>query len=371
MVVLNVCMLSDKPLPSERPTGIGIAAYSMAFALSRRGNNVHYICRGEAEQTKSVSDRLTVKTIRHYSKDNLGASLPILKEGGCEVVHVHSSAAAPSLIAARALGKPTVFHSHGDQPLRPLGLTLIRSIEMSLSQRVIAVSRSTQQDIVNNHHIPLEKVVVAYNGVDTEEFRPTGPQPSVLSKYGLDGFEKTVLSIGAVQPRKGQLLMVECLPRVLARWPGLGYVNVGTSYDEAFRDGVIRRAAELGVSKAVRLLPAVPHDDLVALINAVDLCVHPSIREPFGLAVVEEMACAKAVIAVDDGAIPEIIDDRLDGLLVKPNDVDGLTSSILQAIGDQELARRIGDEARLKVTSKFTWDRTASRLEEIYRGLIA
>jgi len=238
---------------------------------------------------------------------------------------------------------------------------------MSLSQRVIAVSERTRQDIIKNHGVPGSKVVVAYNGVDTEEFRPVPRQPSILRKYGL-GAEMLILSVGAVQPRKGQMRMVECMPKILSAWPGATYVNVGPTYDVAFTNSVLDRARQLGVSDAVRLLAGVPQEDLVALISAADLCVHPSSREPFGLAVVEEMACAKPVVALDSGALPEIIDNMVDGVIV---DSMGRTlgDSILAILSDPALMRRMGAAARDKVTDKFTWDKTASRLEEIYRGL--
>jgi glycosyltransferase involved in cell wall biosynthesis len=364
---MNVCMLTDKPLPSERPTGIGVAAFNMAMALSKRGNEIHYLCRGEAERTVEVNDRLKVHMIRHYSKDNLGASLSIMKEERCEVYHVHSSSAAPSLIVARALGRPVIFHSHGDQPLRPLRLTLIRSLEMRLSQRVVAVSRATRRDLIRNHHLPSEKVVVAYNGVDTEEFRPFRSRTSVLPRYGLGGYEKIILSVGALQPRKGQLTMVECLPELLKTWPRLVYVNVGTGYDEGFKDRILTKAKDLGVSGSVMLLPSMPREDLVSLINAADLCVHPSIREPFGLAVVEEMACGKAVLAFHIDAMPEIIDDRIDGMLVPLGNKQEFTASILRLLDDSELNSKLGKAAREKVTAEFTWDKSAARLEEIYR----
>lgn len=366
---MNVCMLTDKPLPSDRPTGVGIAAYSMALALSRKGDTVHYICRGKNEGTTNISQNLTVKIVRHYSKDNLGASLPIVRGGIHEIVHVHSSAAAPSLVAARALGKATIFHSHGDQPLRPIRLTLIRNIEMLLSHRVIAVSESTRQDLIKNHGVPKEKVVVAYNGVDTDEFRPIPRQISVLQKYGIDGFEKIILSVGMVQPRKGQLAMVECMPEILKSWPRSVYVNIGTAYDQSFQDRLLERARELGVAGAVKLHTEVSRGDLVALVNAADVCVHPSTKEPFGLAVVEEMACAKPVVAFDIGAMPEIIDNMEDGILVESKRKEDLARSILEILDDSRLMSKMGAAAREKVVTKFTWERTAMRLEEIYNGI--
>jgi len=362
-------MLTDKPLPSERPTGVGVAAFSMALALSRRGDTVQYICRGERDETSSINRDLTVRTIRHYSRENLRASLLAMKEGRPELVHVHSSAAAPSLVAAWALGRTTVFHSHGDQPLHPIMLTLIRNIEMGLSQRVIAVSESTRHDLIRNHGVPGEKVVVAYNGVDPGEFRPMASQPSILRKFGLDGFDRIILSVGAVQRRKGQLTMVECMPGILRACPKCCYVNIGNAYEEGFREMVLGRAGELGVSGSVRFLAGVSREDLVTLINAADLCVHPSTREPFGLAVVEEMACAKPVVAFGIDAMPEIIDNMVDGVLVTPGRREELTRSIVELLDNRGQLSRIGAAAREKVAARFTWDKTASRLEEIYRAL--
>jgi glycosyltransferase involved in cell wall biosynthesis len=363
-------MFADKPLPSERPTGIGVAAFNMALALSKRRITVHFVCRATTEGRTNFNDHLVVQTIRHYSRDNLGAFVGILKEG-CEIVHVHSSSAMPSLIAARALRRPAVIHAHGDEPLRPIRLTLMRKAGMSLSQRVIATSENTREDVIRNHHISSGKIVVAYNGVDVDEFRPSNGDHEVLAKFGLEGYDNIVLSVGTVQKSKGQSKMLECLPSILRRWPRLVYVNVGTPYDLAFQARLLERAEELGVSNAIKLLSHLSQSDLVALINATDLCVHPSTREGFGLAVVEEMACGKAVVAFRADSLPEIIDDGVDGLLVSPDSTDDLARAVSDMIGTPEYARRIGNAARRKVLEKFTWARTASRLEQIYTELLA
>jgi glycosyltransferase involved in cell wall biosynthesis len=363
-------MLVDKPLPSERPTGIGVAAFNMALALSKRGITVHLVCRGKTEETSNLNNHLTIHTLRHYSRDNLAAFLAILKGEGCEIIHVHSSSAITSLIAAKTLRRPAVWHAHGDEPLRPIRLTLIRSIGMNLSQRVIATSRSTREAIVRNNHISPRKIVVAYNGVDIEEFRPSSGLSNVMSKYGLEGYDKMILSLGTVQESKGQSKMVECLPKILQRWSRLVYVNVGTPYDAAFQTRLLERTEVLGVSKAVKLFSDLPQSDLVALINAADLCVHPSVKEGFGLAVVEEMACGKAVVAFNVDSLPEIIDNGVDGLLVGPNNKEELTRALSDVIEDWEFAKSLGDAARKKVLGRFTWDRTASRLEQIYGELL-
>ncbi len=368
---MNVGMFVDKPLPSDRPTGIGVAAFNMALALSRRGINVHLVCRGETEKTTSVNNHLAVQTIRHFSRDNLAAFRGILREGGCEIIHAHSSSAIPSLIAARALGRSVALHAHGDEPLHPIRLTIMRNLGMTFSHRVIATSEYTREEIMTNHRVPSKKVVVAYNGVDIEDFSPSAAPSFILSKYGLDGFGTIVLSLGAIQKRKGQWMMIECLPRILQRWPKLGYVVVGAPYDQSYQRRLLERAAELGVTSSVKLLGTVSKEDLVHLVNAADVCVHPSAREGFGLAVVEEMACGKAVVAFNVDSLPEIIDDGVDGLLVDPNNKDELTRVLSDVIGDKVFAKRLGDAARKKVVERFTWDQSAASLERIYAQLLS
>ncbi len=363
-------MFVDKPLPNERPTGIGVAAYNTALALSKRGISVYFVCRGAIDQSAVVNEGLTIRTIRNYSKDNGRVALELLRKEHPDVVHVHSSAALPSILLGRALGRAVVMHSHGDEPLRPIRLTIMRRIGMGLSQRVIAVSNSNREELIRNQQQPPGKVDVAYNGVDIEDFKPVSDTSHVLLKYNLDGADKILLSVGAVQQRKGQWTMIRCLPKILERWPGLTYVNVGSAYDSSYQNRLLRGAEGLGVSKKVKFLSAVPHDDLVALISSANVCVHPSIREGFGLAVVEEMACGRAVVALDIGAMPEIIDDQVNGLLVQPDDQDKLTTSLVDLLGDVQFCRKLGDAARAKVSAKFTWDQTASRLETLYNELV-
>ncbi|MGD0637082.1 MAG: glycosyltransferase family 4 protein [Nitrososphaerales archaeon] len=367
---MKVSMFVDKPLPSERPTGIGVAAFNMALALSRREITVRYVCRGGKDGAFSWNDHLTIQTIANYSRGNLGAARNLLRNEEFDVVHVHSSAALPSLILARALGKAVVMHSHGDEPLHPIRLALMRKVGMSLSQRVIAASNSNRDELIRNQRLSPGKISVVYNGVSTEAFKPSGGSAYVRPRYGLEVGGKIIFSIGTVQGRKGQSKIIQCLPEILQRWPNLTYVNVGRAYDPSYQDRLIKEAERLGVARRIRLLEEVPQDDLVALINSADVCVHAALREGFGLAVVEEMACGRPVVTFDIPTMAEIIESDVDGIRVQPNNREDLTKSILKLLEDPHLSRKLGDAARAKVIAKFTWDRAASRLEALYGELL-
>ena len=365
---MRVCMVADKPLPHDRPTGIGVAAYGLAEALSRHGIAVDYLCRGTDGEVR-VNDHLTVHTLGHFSRDNPMAVRRITLRTGCRLVHVHSTSALPSVFLSKLLGRTVVAHAHDTESLRPLRLGLMRQAGMELCDKIIAVSKETQRKVVRTHRVPIDKVDVVYNGIDTNVFRVVGGGEGTLLKYGLSDFEGLILSIGAVQRRKGQWRVIEGLPTILKNRPNLAYVNIGAIYDPVYRDALVERARVLGVARAVKFLSGVPEEDLVSMINLATVCVHPSVREGFGLAVAEEMACGRPVVAFDISALPEVIDDGVNGILVAPQDPEGVTSSILTLVDDASLAKRLGEAARQKVATTFTWDVAATRLGAIYEGL--
>ena len=368
---MRVCMFVDKPLPIERPTGMGVAVYNMALALSRRTTEVELVCRGDTERSSTINQNLRVHTLAHYSRSNLLAGLEIVRKGRADIVHVHSSSAFPVVILARALGRKAVVHSHGMEPLRPDRLTVARGIGVNASHRVIAVSQNTRAALIRGFHLAPRKVEVAYNGVDVEIFRPSQDTTMVLSKYGLVSFDRIILSVGSLYQAKGQWLMIECLPEILKRWPSLAYVNVGSAYRQSYRESIMDRAKQLNVSSCIRMLDTMPAADLAGLMNAATVCVHPSAREGFGLAVAEEMACGKAVVASNVDSLPEIVDNESNGLLVRPNDTEELASSVMRVLDDGVLARRLGDSAVAKVREVFSWEKCAASLERAYAELVS
>jgi glycosyltransferase involved in cell wall biosynthesis len=364
-------MVTDKPLPQDRPTGIGVAAYALALALSRRGVAVDYLCRGLERADVRINDYLTIHTLDHFSRDNAVAVHRVIRQTGVRLVHVHSSSAFPSVFLSKLLGRIIVTHSHDTESLHPLRQGLLRQAGVDLSDQIIAVSRETQRKVIRTHRVPPSKVEVVYNGVDTGVFRVIGDDEDRSTNHGLSSRDGLILSIGAVQRRKGQWRIIENLPAILKEWPRLVYLNIGAIYDPDYRDALIERARELGIGQAVRFMTGVSEKELVSIINLATVCVHPSVREGFGLAVVEEMACGKPVVAFDISALPEIIDNGVDGILVAPQDPEAITKSLLNLLNDPSLAKRIGGAARQKIATRFTWDLAAVQLERIYQVLLS
>jgi glycosyltransferase involved in cell wall biosynthesis len=121
----------------------------------------------------------------------------------------------------------------------------------------------------------------------------------------------------------------------------------------------------------VSFVGSVSLEELIRLYSQADLLVLPSIwRESYGLPVAESMASGVPVLASDCGGVPELVDEGTTGVLVPRLNVDALTNAMRELLSDPGRLRAMGHAARLRAERLLTWDRSAQRLESVYRGLI-
>jgi len=125
------------------------------------------------------------------------------------------------------------------------------------------------------------------------------------------------------------------------------------------------------VAGRVSFVGSVSLEELIRLYSQADLLVLPSIwRESYGLPVAESMASGVPVLASNCGGVPELVDEGITGLLVPRLNVDALTNAMRELISDLGRLRAMGRASRLRAERLLTWDRSAQRLESVYRGLI-
>ncbi|UCG91892.1 MAG: glycosyltransferase family 4 protein, partial [candidate division WOR-3 bacterium] len=110
-------------------------------------------------------------------------------------------------------------------------------------------------------------------------------------------------------------------------------------------------------------------DDVAELLSNSDVYVSSSEWEGFGLSIVEAMAAGKPIIATKVGAVPELVYDKINGLLVENKDVKALTSAILQLADNPTLIKKMGKENRIRACKRFDIVNTAKKYEELYLKL--
>ncbi len=204
--------------------------------------------------------------------------------------------------------------------------------------------------------------VVTYNGLDADEFSDLPDRRSA---------RPTILFVGGLEARKGLEFLVLAMASVARTHPDALLVAVAkTGFRGVDEPGWFQVLAQrAGVAGNLRLLESVSDDELLQLYADCDLLALPSRNEGWGLSLMEAMACSKPVVATRVGGIPELVTDGLEGLLVEPGDLRGLSDAICGLLSDPGARERMGRAGRERVKA-FSWDAAAETvLAEYVRAL--
>lgn len=174
-----------------------------------------------------------------------------------------------------------------------------------------------------------------------------------------------ILSVGRLAPYKGQDLLLMAFAKAKARLPGVRLALCGPDLQK----GELKRfAARLGVARDVAFLGRRRPSEVRALLRGCEFFVLPSRRETFSLATLEAMASGKAVLASKTGAVPELIRDGRDGLVVAPGNVGALAAALARLHEQPGLRRRLGASAGRRAR-RYTWRRAAKAYAALYHDV--
>jgi glycosyltransferase involved in cell wall biosynthesis len=265
---------------------------------------------------------------------------------------------------------PVVWHIHDYVSTRPLMRRLLGCLS-SRCAAIIANSVSVAGDV--RALLPAVPVTPIYNAVDMGRFTPAGSTLDLDALCGLPPAPDGTVRAGLVATFarwKGQEVFLEALSRLPPQAAVRGYIIGGPIYQTGgsqWSPGELReRCAKLGLEGRAGFTGFL--ENTPAAMRALDIVVHASTRpEPFGMAIVEAMACGRAVIASAAGGALEIIEDGENALSHRPGDADDLARQILRLAGSEPLRRRLGQSARGAAERRFHGRRLAEELTALYR----
>jgi glycosyltransferase involved in cell wall biosynthesis len=159
---------------------------------------------------------------------------------------------------------------------------------------------------------------------------------------------------------KGQDVAVEALGRLVDRGVDASLDLVGPISDAAFAEDLRRSAHRLGVADRVRI--AGESREIDDVIDATDIVLMCSRLEPLGLVPAEALVRGRPVIAARTGGLPEVVRDGVTGVLVPPDDPDGLSDAVARLADDPSAARRMTARGREDVSDRFDIERSLERL---------
>jgi glycogen(starch) synthase len=172
--------------------------------------------------------------------------------------------------------------------------------------------------------------------------------------------------VGRLVYEKGFQLALEALPGLIRRMGNLRFVVAGSGTHEG---ELKRQARRLGLMRHGTFLGWIGDDVLHSLYRVADLCVVPSIYEPFGLVALEAMVSGCPCIVADTGGLREVVPNEDVGLRFRSRDPRSLAAMVERVLTDRELRDRLVTEASEHVLL-FDWTDVASQTGDVYRGLL-
>jgi len=223
----------------------------------------------------------------------------------------------------------------------------------------IIVCSSWMKDMVRNISNKPDNIYIIPNGIDLEEIQKSGSKLININS-------PSIFFVGVLEKVKGMDTLLKAIPFIKKSIPDI-YVYIAGS--GPLENKLKSLAKKLDIEENIKFLGFVSEDEKYAYYKSVDVCVFPSRYEPFGIVLLEAMACGKPVITSNVGGIPFVVEDGKTGLLFESENVEDLAEKIVILLKDEKLRRKMGD-AGLERVKEFTWNKITEQTVEVYREIL-
>lgn len=279
------------------------------------------------------------------------------------VAQIYGGLAAASLRLPSVWWQQTIPRRRYGGPLmtRPLLDRMAAPLPAAL-----VVTSSSEASAAQRELTPRRRIEVVPLGVDLERVRASAGRGAALREREDLGPGPVVGMAGWIWPWKGQDIFLRAAAALPDRWPAARFVIVGGVGDETFRSELDDLVHQLGL--AGRVVFAGERSDVYDWFDAMDLAVHASFGEAFGLVLVEAMALGTPVVATSAGGPAEIIEDGVSGILVPPGDHRAMAAAMERAL-DPAIAARLGAAAAAR-SAHFSADRMATAMGALMNDVL-
>jgi len=285
------------------------------------------------------------------------------------VQQIHCAKVLPEGLVAWALrrcyGLPYLLYAHGEE-------ILISLTSRKLAWLLPRIYRGAAAIIANSHHtkillqnlgVEASKIHIIHPGVHIQSFCTSSEAVQLIRQKHHLGAAPVLLTVGRMQRRKGQDMVIQALPRIRQKMPHVKYVMVGTGEELASLSTLTQ---ELGVQDSVVFAGGVPDQELAAYYAACDVFIMPNRQiggdiEGFGIVYLEAGAAGKPVIGGKSGGTDDAIVDGVTGIRIDGNNRVEIADAVIDLLSTPERAKAMGACGRRRVENEFTWDAVAQR----------
>lgn len=346
----------------------GITSYvlSLASGMKKRGHRVYIASSGGQLLNKFKEEGIEfvpipIKTKSEVSPKILASAFKLLKEvkeNHIDIVHSHSrTTQVLGYLLSKKTGIKYISTCHGFFKKR-----FSRRMFPCWGINVIAISEPVKEHLIKDFGVGPETIRVIHNGIDLERFKESIKDDLGQRKKKMGLKEGPVIGIVArLSDVKGHVYLIEAMKAVLEKIPTAQLFIVG---EGRMKEELIKLTKKNGLQENVLfLLSAI---DTREVLSVMDLFTMPSLQEGLGLSLMEAMAMGLPVVGSAVGGIKSLIQHGVNGLLVKPADINSLSLAILDLLRDRKKAEILGNNARNFINQNFSQDKMVLETEKVY-----
>ncbi len=319
---------------------------------------------------KAQEKRLNFHTIlerRRLDWKAISTILGLLKRYQIDILHCHGyKSNVLGLLLSRWCSVKLITTTHGwigNDPKERFYNWLDR-IAIRYCDMVIAVSE-VMRGCLSSVGVPAQRLVTIHNAVDLEDFRADGELGDIRREINIDRKDPVVGAVGRLSREKDLRTLLLVAKEVISKVGNVKFLIVGEGPELVTLTAL---AKKLRIERDTFFLGQ--RKDIKRIYNTMDLLVSTSITEGLPNTVLEALAIELPVVATDVGGVGEIIKHGENGLLFRPEDIDGIAGGIVRLLLDQRMARGFAKEGRKIVCEKFSFDERMRKVERLYLELL-
>lgn len=349
--------------PPKRLAGTEIASYKIAKYLAEKGHEVHVVTSfDQGLQKNEIKDDFYIHRIINFRKPQYIGSIFFLflnfleiKKINPDIIHIQSiPMGIPGLLSKIFLRKPYVVWGRGSDVYRPdLFAKLISKIILKNADAVIALTQTMKKSMENIYRRP---ICVIPNGIDIKKFRNVSKDLNNTSE------KKIILFVGTLRSVKGVEYLIEAMKTIKVNYDNIKLLIIGEGED---RDKLKDLVNKLGLDDCVEFAGQISNHEIPKYMKKSDIFVLPSLSEGFPNVILEAMAAGLPIVSTNVGGVPDIIQEEVNGLLVKPMSPRDTANGVLMLLKDDELRKKMSANNKIEA-QKYSLDKVVDNLENIY-----
>ncbi|MFA5359222.1 MAG: glycosyltransferase family 4 protein [Patescibacteria group bacterium] len=363
--------------------------YDLATSISK--NFTAVVAGGEQGYAGELAKKLQEKNIRYVCLSHLKRAInprhdflvfwqivKLIKQERPDIIHLNSSkisilgSLAAQFIRIFAIRR-LAFHSqisiiytvHGwvfNEDLPAWQEWFYKTAERFTAyfkDKIICLSEFEKNNTIKNNVAPTEKISVIYNGREAIDFLP---REQAREKLGIPRDAFVIGAIGNLNKNKGYEYLIKAVKKLQILDFKLQIVIIGQGLEF---NNLKSKILNLKLSDKIKIMGNIP--DAAKLLPAFDLYVCSSVKEGLPYTILEAMQAGLPIVTTTVGAIPEVVTDKKNGLLVEPKNPQALAEKIQYLIDHPDVAKKLGEQAQEDVREKFSLERMVEETEKIYR----